>query len=601
MARGRRSKRGARPASKAHAIPETADATRPGRRTLWIGAGIFAASLAIRLLFLHATPDATWGYSAALKGDAVLWLEYARAIRDGRPFELGVPMHPPGTAYLVAILWDGTAAALPRLRLAWSVLGALTVVAVWVAARRVAGEGAAAIATAFTACSTALVVLSSSIDAEAPYLLLVLAALRLGEDLRTRPRTVLLALWGAANALACLLRVEHLLAFVLWSAWLCTVWRLAGATLRSQARCAATLALSFAIPLVPWHLHAWGALARFNEGVPGDADAAAARAAVEAATGAVAWDEAARSRRDELPAFARDTAAAFVAATVAFRGGSRVGSAEFESLQEAFAYVPRPLARFPFVSAYGPLNFALANHPRAEGGFSRAALEEPPPLAGGAARYPPALVAGLPPPDLSFTYPPHLRLVNEGYSVAGRWIAADGARFLSLLGHKLSIFWSGAALGVTGFDLPLGPSGLRRAVDMVTPDARPWASAWRLLVLACAAWGALAALRQPALCPWLLFVAARLAATSLFFGYARHGALIVPVLAVLAAAAIARAATRNAASPLPWLAAALLLAIVVEGVRWQHRPGLRIDGQAVTAADPFPGDLHRDQRVDFDW
>ena len=59
---------------------------------------------------------------------------------------------------------------------------------------------------------------------------------------------------------------------------------------------------------------------------------------------------------------------------------------------------PRPLVRFPFVSSYGPLNFYLANHAGAAGGFDRSPLEEPPPLKGGAARYPeygPATVAAV--------------------------------------------------------------------------------------------------------------------------------------------------------------------------------------------------------------
>jgi len=204
---------------------------------------------------------------------------------------------------------------------------------------------------------------------------------------------------------------------------------------------------------------------------------------------------------------------------------------------------------------------------------------------------------------LSFSYPPHLRLVNEGYAVAGRWIAADPGRFLRLLGRKLSIFWSGAALGVTGFDLPLGPSGVRRAVDMVAPEG-PWTRGWQLLVLGGALWGALAALREPALQPWLLFVAARLWASALFFGYARHGALIVPALVLLFGVAFTRAARHKGAGglgPLGWLFAGLALALLIEGVRWHHGPRIRIDGRPVVAADPFPGDLHRDQRVDFDW
>jgi hypothetical protein len=330
VARGRRSRGDARKAPKAAAAANPGQTPRvPGRRTAWIGTGIFAASLAIRALFVHATPDVAWGYSVALKGDAALWLEYAQDIRDGRPFELGVPMHPPGTAYLVALLWDGTSAGLPRLRLAWSVLGALTVLTLWVAARRVAGEGAAALAAGFSACSTALIVLSSSVDAETPYLLLATAGLLLGEEIRRRPRLGLLALWGAANALACLLRVEHLLAFVLWSVWLLFVWRRAGdctrrfgpacrdarALLRDSARAVASSRLARARALQRRRTER-----RWRSG---------RTRAIEAVTAGVSWDDEARSLREALPAFARDTASAFVAATVVYRGGSRVSAGGF--------------------------------------------------------------------------------------------------------------------------------------------------------------------------------------------------------------------------------------------------------------------------------
>ena len=36
-------------------------------------------------------------------------------------------------------------------------------------------------------------------------------------------------------------------------------------------------------------------------------------------------------------------------------------------------------------------------------------------LAGGPSRYPGFLITGLPPPELTLTYPPHLEIVNHGY------------------------------------------------------------------------------------------------------------------------------------------------------------------------------------------
>src|SRR5688500_16826494 len=84
-----------------------ASAEPPPRPFPWPWA-VFAGALLIRLLYWRATSDASWPHSAAFKGDAILWADYARALRAGVPFELGLPIHPPGTAYLIAAFWDGS-------------------------------------------------------------------------------------------------------------------------------------------------------------------------------------------------------------------------------------------------------------------------------------------------------------------------------------------------------------------------------------------------------------------------------------------------------------------------------------------------------------
>src|SRR6185369_9011446 len=104
-------------------------------------------------------------------------------------------------------------------------------------------------------------------------------------------------------------------------------------------------------------------------------------------------------------------------------GGREVRGEDFHILEDAFGYFPKPLRRFPFVSSYGPLNFYLANAPAARGGFDRSPLEAPPPLAGGRDRYPAFLVQGLPPERLTFVYPPHLHLFNDGYALGKKAIA----------------------------------------------------------------------------------------------------------------------------------------------------------------------------------
>jgi hypothetical protein len=561
-----------------------------------------AAALATRVLFVRATPDSAWAYSALFKGDAPLWVEAAAALRAGLPFELGLPIHPPGTAYLLSWLWSGAVATLPAMRIVWAALGALVVGLAVLAARRSFGPRVAAMAGVWCCASTGLVLLSASLDAETPYLVLVTATLALFEDVRGHPRAALLAAWAALHGIACLFRVEHALYFALMLVLLAVLWARADA-LPAAARRVAVVLVFFVLPLVPWHWTVWRAVARFDTEDPQRAPAEeAALRSVEEALRGVSWDAEAARRRDALPAFCRRTSAAFVAGTVVWRGENDVHAADLAILEEAFGSVPRPIGRFPFVSVYGPLNFALANHPGARGGFDRGPLDAPPPLAGGIDRYPPLLVRGLPPPRLSFDYPPHVRLVTDGYALGARWIAEDRARFVALAARKLRLFWEGAALGLTGYDVPLGTTGVRRAVDLATPARNGASLAWQAVVLLGCAAGVAAGWRRPATVAWLLFAASKLAVTVAFFGYARQGATIVPVVAVALALAAERGLDR-AAIPAAKLRQALVLLLAigvgVEAFRCIRPPALAVDGVRVGPRDEVPEDVHRDAAVNI--
>jgi hypothetical protein len=280
---------------------------------------------------------------------------------------------------------------------------------------------------------------------------------------------------------------------------------------------------------------------------------------------------------------------------VAHRGGREVRGEDFSILEQAFGYRPRPLHRFPFVSSYGPLNFALANHAGATGGFDRSPLEEPPRLAGGAASYPAFLVQGLPPADLTFVYPPHLKLFNEGDSIGWRWIREHPGDSARLAAKKLSIFWSGAASGLTGWNLPMGLSGRRRPVDAVAPDSDAPAVVWRVTIgLVCLA-GIFFGARRAALVPWLLFLATRIAVTLLFFGYVRTGATAIPVIAILAGLAVERWLR---ARPSRLAVAVLAIGVAIEAARFVSRPVVSIDGGHVGATDQLPSDEHSEHRIE---
>ncbi len=192
------------------------------------GGLLFVLALALRLFFWQATPDAAWPYSAYYKGDAPVWLGYAQALLDDRPFELGLPLRPPGAAYLMAALWNGEPGGIAGLRFWWCVFGALTVPLVYGAVRRGFGFGTALVTGMLCAASSGLMILSTTLDNETPYLLLVAAILYLGTRLagqpESPPRLFNLVLWASLNGLACLIRVEHALFFGLMVIYLVLTW-----------------------------------------------------------------------------------------------------------------------------------------------------------------------------------------------------------------------------------------------------------------------------------------------------------------------------------------------------------------------------------------
>ncbi len=561
-----------------------------------------ALALLLRLLFWQATADRAWPDSAAFQGDAHVWLRWADALRHGMPFEAGLPLRPPGAAYLIAALSGDGPLPIARLKLLWCGMAAATVGLVHASVRRTFGHGTALAVGTICAASTGWMILATSLDNETPYLFLVAATWWLWPTVSTTSRLTTLATWSMLHALACLVRAEHLLYFlcVLPCLAMARRWEGAQGWRPALATCAAA-ALVFAMALMPWHRHAWAAIHRLNEGpVEIEAGARQMQHEMERRLAGVSWRPEALAELERLPAVSRDTARLFISATHWVRGERIVTSPALAILTEAFGVIPRKLPAHPFVASYGGLNFALANDANASGGFERGPLDAPPPLTGGSDRYPLALVAGLPPASLSLAYPPHAHLLADGYRVGWDSIRADPARFAKLVARKLVIFWSGAALGFGGWNAPLGLSGVRAPVDLVVP-ARGWvATTWRMAVLVLVCIGAATGPRRRALAPWIAYLASKLVITAAFFGYARFGATVVPVIALLASrgcgALAARAAPRLTARvsrirALPWVA--VMFAFVVmsaEALRCRHAPVLYLDEREVTSTSPFPAD-----------
>lgn len=549
-----------------------------GADRVGLAVALFFVLLWTRALFAGAGADAGWAGSAGYRGDADLWIEQVLAARAGALFEAGVPMRPPGMPWLVDQLWDGTPEGIAGLKAWWRVLGAASATLLFLALSRPFGVGVALTAAALFGLSNASLQLSSSINVEAPYLALAIASmLALPQGERWGPGRA--AAFGLLSAAACLFRAEHLIIAALLGGW---------AALRRGQRApvaAGAAALTFVAALTPAHLSLWEDVRRFNAGehaTPPATEAAFRR--IERRTGRMEWADGAREAFDELPAFARRSASLFVADTVRHRGRSVVTADDIAILDEAFGARPTPLAARPFVSSSGPLNLWLANGPGATASFGRGALMVPPPLEGGAERYSPELIAGLPPERLSLEYVPHLEAFNHGVARTQGHVTSHPIDWAGLAAAKLAHAWRGASSGLGGHGLPVGASGTRRPVDLVV-NAGVLGTLWSLLILGAAIAGLVLARREPALAPWVLLLVGRFAIAALFYGYARQGALALPAVSLLVAIALARlAAPRLGRRALHVGLGLVALLLVLELVRSTGGVEILVNGAAVGPA-----------------
>lgn len=539
-----------------------------------VAAALFAIAWLVRALSAAALPDGAWPHALVYKGDVFEWLQSVASARAGSPEFAGLPLRPPGMVWLVDALWpDATSPDVTALGRTWRVVGALVAPLVYATARRDLSEATARAAGVLAAFATGPLLMTGALESETPYLALTTGALAVGAlDVRRG------AAAGLLHGAACLLRVEHVVFVVL----------LAGSrALEGRRRAAAALGVGFVVALAPWHVVAWGRARDVLEAdAPRGAAAAAALERVEARAADVAWTPEAAAVRDAWPAVVRRTAAAFVADTVRHRGGQRVDVADLAILDEAFGARPRPWSSRFFVSMYGPLNVALSADPSApDVGFTRGPLDARPPLTGGAARYPPDLVAGLPPSDLRLDYLPHLALfTGRDVSSLDALSVAASPRGLRRVAHA----WRGAAMGVGILGLPVGLSGTRGAVDLLVSDGA-WAT---LVAVVAAALAAVGAWRGGAgTRPWTLFVVAKLGTAAVAFGYARFGATAAPAVAVLAAAAVGPLWTHRRVVVLALALLAVDVFVATVGVE------ATIDGRPVGATDPFPLDDHEPRRV----
>ena len=197
-----------------------------------------------------------------------------------------------------------------------------------------------------------------------------------------------------------------------------------------------------------------------------------------------------------------------------------------------------------------------------------------------------------------------MEVVNDGYRLGWRWIRDNPGAFARLAAARLEVAWRGAALGWTGRGLPWGLAGERRAVDLTVPRG-PGFAAWRVALLAACLAGVWFGRRERLLHLWLLFAATKVAVVVAFFGYARHGATLIPVVALLTALAAKVLGERLSpgwASDRRALRIAVVVALLglgVEGQRYFRPPTLILDGREIGDRDPLPAEDHLDRVLEL--
>jgi MFS family permease len=500
--------------------PTSREQSRLGFRDVLVASVIFFVVLALRLALLANTPDASWPHSMLYEGDAPVWATWAQQIVAGEPFEENLPFRTPGVAFLLA--WIGASTApFTAAKALWCAMSAATAAATYLVLARFFTRRAGLIAAMLLALSFAVGVAATSLNNETPYALLLI--LIVGATLRwcERATITMSVILGGLHALALLLRAEHALFVAFAAVGMIVAARRSPTKPQSQpqawshiVRQSAWIIAAGVVVLLPWTLRSHAAVVRYNsECAPIPYDSMWPE-----------WRDDAIAEYESLPAFVRTGNFATLNTFVRRNQLQEVDAAAVKRyFDETWGFTPSALPVWSIVSFKGGLDFALANDPRSDGGFSREPLTD---------RYDQN-------PPFSFARPSHAQMVEQGYAIGWQHLTEDPARTRTLIAEKLLRFTDGATLGIFASNWPYNASDelIRQPVDLAVP-ARWSAPIWSSVVLCAITLGTIVAgFRRGG---WLLLLALlyRIIIVAAFYGYARHAASIAPILAALAALGI---------------------------------------------------------------
>ncbi|MCE9618948.1 MAG: glycosyltransferase family 39 protein [Planctomycetes bacterium] len=512
------------------------------RRDLLVAAAIFLLTLALRLIYLFHSPDLAWPHSILYEGDAPIWVRWSHLLGGGTPFEDNLPFRTPGVAWLLHWMYSSDApyttlaAPFTSVKIVWCIFSAATPAALYLILARWFSRRTGLIAAALCSVSFGSFALSVSLNNEAPYALLVVALTGVTLAWIGRPTWLLALTLGALHGMALLLRAEHellLAMFLLYAvvrAWRegRTAWtskpasensvsniRHGGATPQRVAGGTVLVLVTILAVCAPWVIRSHTATHAMNHrrtshhyGSPDPYVVAKPP-----------WTPAAIAYLESLPAFARMGNFAYLSSIAQRNGMQVVDEADVRAFfDREWGYTPEPLNEWTLISLKGPLDFALANHPDADGGFSRVGLKDSHDA------------------DATFSLgrPSHSRLVNHGYAVGWDYIRGDFGHWLGQVREKLARFQEGATLGLFANDWPYPGTHVRHAIDLAAPQ-RGGAPVWSVAVIVSLLVGAVVACRRRGGVIWLLIVAYKIGITIAFYGYVRQAVSIAPALFALSA------------------------------------------------------------------
>jgi len=565
----------------------TGPKSNPASNWKWAFA-ITLFALLLRLIFLFGSPDRDWPHSVWYEGDAPLWVEYATALDKGEAFELGLPIHQPAVAYAIRWFYPGVREhGFIAFKVMWCVMSAATCGLLFLAVAKTIGHRTAFIASILCSISFGQLILATSINSETPYTFLLCAMVLITPRAVNPTNWATAAFLGVLHGLAMLFRPEHLLLIAMWCVWM--AWLMLKNRRASGSRGSLRLFVPFiamtagiVITCLPWTIRASRAVHRFNT---------VATILPDYDLTPVPWTPEARTAFDQLPAFARSTNFNYLNFLASQRGDTSVTPATIDSFfADEFGTTPKPLSPWVIVSNQGGISFALANHPKSDGGFTRHALEHP---------------KLIPNPTFNISFPPHLELLNDGYRIGWTIITDDVGHWLRLVGKKLERFAGGITLGFTAANLPIGREGVRHPVDMMTA-APGHASWWSVTLLLMIVGGMVIALARRSAGVWLIIIVNKLIVTILFYGYARQGASIGPAFFVMMALLIEFILTlltsrwpRLSAS-LPWIGCAVVMIALSIDLRIAiTAQPLRIHGNLIQRPEFGPGAFTSYERIEL--